>query len=77
MHYPIPVNPEEIFALRRLPVNEEMIAVAIAGVVKFARSQGQSLDELTEEVLEEDPMLDRVQRKWLSQLVTQAWETLP
>jgi hypothetical protein len=77
MHYPIPVNPEEIFALRRHPVNEEMIAVAIAGVVKFARSQGQSLDELTEEVLEEDPMLDRVQRQWLSQLVTQAWQTLP
>ena len=77
MHYPIPVNPEEIFALRRRPVNEEMIAVAIAGVVKLARSQGQSLDELTEEVLEEDPMLDRVQRKWLSQLVTQAWQTLP
>jgi len=77
MHYPIPANPEEIFALRRRPVNEEMIAVAIAGVVKLARSQGQSLAELTQEVLEDDPLLDRVQRKWLSQLVTQAWETLP
>lgn len=77
MNYPIPVNPEEIFALRRHPVNEEMIAVAIAGVVKFARSQGQSLDDLTEEVLEDDPLLDRVQRKWLSQLVTQAWTNLP
>jgi hypothetical protein len=54
-----------------------MIAVAIAGLVKMARSQGQSLQDLTAEVLEDDPILDRVQRRWLSQIVSQAWETLP
>jgi hypothetical protein len=77
MHYPIPANPEEIFALRQRPVNEEMIAVAIAGVVKIARYHGQSLADLIQEVLADDPLLDCVQRQWLSQMVTQAWESLP
>ena len=77
MHYPIPASPEEIFAFRNQPVDEEMIAMAIAGVVKLARSKGQSLDELTAEVLQDDPMLDLVQRRWLSNLVEQAWQTLP
>lgn len=77
MQYPIPVNTEEILALRQRPVDEEMVAVAIAGVVKLARSQGQSLDDLTAKVLEEDPILDPVQRGWLSRIVTQAWHSLP
>ncbi|BBA79180.1 hypothetical protein RGRSB_0618 [cyanobacterium endosymbiont of Rhopalodia gibberula] len=77
MHYPIPTSLEEIFALCSQPVDEEMIVVAIAGVVKLARSQGQSLDELTAEVLQDDPMLDLVQRRWLSNLVEQAWQVLP
>ncbi|MGK7874650.1 MAG: hypothetical protein AB4426_15500 [Xenococcaceae cyanobacterium] len=77
MNYPIPASPEEIIALHQRPVDEEMIAAAIAGVVQIARSQGQSLDELTAEVLEEDPILDQVQRRWLSNIVTQAWKSLP
>jgi hypothetical protein len=77
MHYPIPANSEEIFALLQRPVNEEMIAVAIAGVVKITRFQGQSLADLIQEVLADDPLLDRVQRQWLSQMVIQAWESLP
>ena len=77
MHYPIPACPEEVLALRTRPVNEETLAVAIAGVVRIARSQGQSLDELTAEVLQEDAVLDGVQRRWLSQMVTQAWQSLP
>ncbi|AFY78634.1 MAG: type I-E CRISPR-associated protein Cse2/CasB [Hydrococcus sp. C42_A2020_068] len=77
MNYSIPVDPEEIMALRQRPVDEEMIAVAIAGLVKMARSQGQSLDDLTAEVLQDDPILDRVQRRWLSDIVAQAWKTMP
>jgi hypothetical protein len=77
MHYPIPASPEEIIAFRQRPVDEEMIAAAIAGVVRIARSQGQSLADLTAEVLEEDPILDQVQRRWLSQIVTEAWQTMP
>ncbi len=75
MHYPIPASSEEIIALRDRPVDEEMIAVAIAGIVKLAHSQGQSLDDLTAEVLEDDPLLDQVQRRWLSSLVKQAWQS--
>lgn len=77
MHYPIPASPEEIIALRNRPVDEELIALAIAGIVRLARLRGQSLDELTAEVLEEDPVLDVVQRNWLSKMVAQAWSALP
>lgn len=77
MNYPIPANPQEFVALRQKPVNEELIAAAIAGVVSIARSSGQSLDELTAEVLADDSLLDKAQRRWLSEIVTQAWERLP
>jgi hypothetical protein len=77
MNYPIPANPQEIVALRQKPVDEELVAAAIAGVIQIARSRGQSLDDLTAEVLAEDSLLDRDQRRWLSDIVAQAWETLP
>lgn len=77
MNYPIPANPQEIVALRQKPVDEELVAAAIAGVIQIARSQGQSLDDLTAEVLAEDSMLDRDQRRWLSDIVAQAWNSLP
>lgn len=77
MHYPIPSSPQEIVELRQKPVNEELIAAAIAGVVQIARSQGRTLDELTAEVLADDSLLDRNARRWLSDIVAQAWRTLP
>lgn len=76
MNYPIPATPEEIFALRDLPIDEELIATAIAGIVKIARQQGQSLEELQAEVLQDDSLLDGLQRKWLSNLLTQAWQMI-
>jgi ferritin-like protein len=77
MNYSIPANPQEISELKQRPVNTEMIAVAIAGVVNIARSKGQSLEDLTAEVLEEDKLLDPESRRWLSDVVSQAWLTLP
>ncbi|NEO98391.1 MAG: hypothetical protein F6K58_06885 [Symploca sp. SIO2E9] len=77
MNYPIPVSPQEIVALRQQPVNEELVASAIAGVIQVARSQGQSLDDLTAEVLAEDSLLDHSQRRWLSNIVIQTWESWP
>ncbi|MEM9540632.1 MAG: hypothetical protein AAGA60_14155 [Cyanobacteria bacterium P01_E01_bin.42] len=77
MNDSIPESPEEILALQKRPINEELIAKAIAGVVKIARSQGQSLDELTKEVLCDRGVLDRVQRRWLSELVVRAWQNIP
>ncbi len=77
MNYPIPVNPQDIVALRQKPVDEELVAAAIAGVIQIARKQGQSLADLTAEVLADDGWLDRDQRRWLSDIVRQAWESLP
>ncbi|HEY9845023.1 MAG TPA: hypothetical protein V6D03_02400 [Candidatus Caenarcaniphilales bacterium] len=77
MNYPIPANPEEICALRQRPVDEELIAAAIAGVINIARSQGQSLEDLKTQVLADDNLLDRSTRRWLSDLVAHAWENFP
>jgi hypothetical protein len=76
MNYPIPVSPQEIADLYQRPVNEELIIAAIAGVINVARSQGQSLEDLKSEVLTEDSLLDKSTRRWLSELVSQAWECL-
>jgi len=75
MNYPIPDSPQEIFALRQKPVDEELVAAAIAGVIKIVRAQGQSLEEITAQVLADDSLLDKQQRRWLSQVVAQAWES--
>lgn len=75
MHYPIPDSPQEVVALRQKPVNEELVAAAIAGVIKIVRAQGQSLEQLTAQVLADDSLLDLEQRRWLSDLVAQAWES--
>ena len=75
MNYPIPDSPQEIFALQEQPVDEELVASAIAGVIKIVRSQGKSLEDLTAQILEDDQLLDRQQRRWLSQLLAQSWES--
>jgi UDP:flavonoid glycosyltransferase YjiC (YdhE family) len=77
MNYPIPTTLKDMVELLEQPVNEELVATAIAGVVKIARDRGQSLSELTAEVLKDDLILDRTQRDWLSRIVALAWESLP
>jgi hypothetical protein len=77
MNYPIPASSQEIVALRQRPVDEELIAAAIAGVVQVARSQGRSLEDLTAEVLADDSLLDWERRLWLSDIIAQAWKSLP
>ena len=77
MDYPIPASTEEILALKNNSVNEEVVASAIAGVIRITRNNGQSLEELTAGVLQDDCLLDLECRKWLSELVTQAWTMLP
>jgi len=77
MNYPIPTNPQEMIALRQQPLNEELVASAIAGVIQIARSRSQSLDELKAELLTDDNLLDLTQRRWLSEIVAQAWDNLP
>lgn len=75
MHYPIPASPQEVVALQQKPVSEELVAAAIAGVITIVSAQGQSLEQLTAQVLADDSLLDLEQRRWLSDLVTQAWES--
>ncbi len=77
MNYPIPTSPQEMIALRQQPVSDELVATALAGVIKIARSRQQSLEDLKAEVLADDSLLNREQRLWLSELVTQAWQCLP
>ncbi|MGB3237310.1 MAG: hypothetical protein WBB29_03370 [Geitlerinemataceae cyanobacterium] len=77
MNYPIPTTLTDMVDLLEQPINEELVATAIAGVVKIARNQGQSLPELTAEVLQDDLILDGSQRDWLSRIVAQAWDNFP
>lgn len=74
MNYSIPTNFQEIMALQQEPVDENLVATAIAGVVKIARDRGQTLKEITAAVLADDGLLDQAQRYWLSGIVTEAWE---
>lgn len=76
MNYPIPANNQEIAALQQKPINEELVAAAIAGVVQVARSQGQSLEDVLAEVLADDTLLEGKQRRWLGEIVAQAWVSL-
>lgn len=77
MDYPIPASIEEISKLGKSSVNVEIIISAIASVVQLARQQGQSLEELTANILQDDRVLDLDRRKWLSDLITQVWILLP
>ncbi|MBE9228118.1 hypothetical protein IQ264_22100 [Phormidium sp. LEGE 05292] len=76
MNYPIPASPEEVVALKQKSIDEELIAAAIAGVIKISRSEGKSLEQLTDEVLADDCLLDIEQRRWLKDVVAQAWESI-
>jgi len=77
MNYPIPTNSEEIAALRHRPVDEAVVAAAIAGVIRLARLEGRSLEDLTAEVMADDRLLEPALRQQLSDLVAQAWASLP
>jgi hypothetical protein len=77
MDYPIPSNIEEVSKLKKSSVNAEIIVTAIASVIQIARQQGQSLEELTANVLQDDRVLDLDRRKWLSELITQVWLVMP
>ncbi len=76
MNDSIPVTTEEILALGNNSISEDIIAVAIAAVVNIAMRQGQSLEEIQEQVLQDDSILDLLQRRWLKDLVAKAWEML-
>jgi hypothetical protein len=73
----IPTTLQEMIALRQQPVSEEVVATAIAGVIKIARSRKQTFEDLQAEVLADDHLLNPEQRLWLSELLAEAWQGLP
>lgn len=77
MDTPIPTTAQEIFSLRDRPADPEILVKAIAGVVNVARHQGQTLEDLTAEVLSEDNLLDLHQRTRLKDWVVTVWQALP
>ena len=77
MNYPIPTNVEEIVALRHHPIDDDVVAAAVAGVVWVARAEGRSLEDLKAEVMADDRLLDFALRQRLSDLVAVAWTRLP
>jgi uncharacterized protein YicC (UPF0701 family) len=56
------------------PSTEEQLATAIAGLVNAARAEGQSLEDLMAQVLAEDQELDKFTRRWLGEIVAEAWQ---
>ncbi len=68
---------QEMIALRQQPVSEEIVVIAIAGVINIARTQKQTFEELQAEILEDDNFLNLEQRLWLSELLAEAWRNLP
>ncbi len=76
MNHPIPASSQEIVELCSQPIDGELVASAIAGVIQLAHSQGRSLEDLKAEVLMEDSLLNAEQRYWLSNIVSQAWQGL-
>lgn len=77
MNYPIPDSVQEIEALKQKPIDDALVAAVIAGVISIARSQGQSLEEVMAQVMADDRLLDPNVRRLLSEIVAQAWQTLP
>ncbi|HEY9810057.1 MAG TPA: hypothetical protein V6D13_12080 [Halomicronema sp.] len=76
INYQIPKKRQEFVALRDQAVSEELVAAAIVGVVMVARQEGRSLEELKAEVLADDQLLDKGKRRWLSEVVSDAWQRL-
>lgn len=75
MNYPIPSTPDEIRQLCNQPVNAELVATVMLGVVTWSQQGGQSLDDLLSQVMADDSLLTPEQRRWLGKLVSRAWQT--
>ena len=77
MNYPIQMNREERAPREKTPIDADVMAAAIAGVIHNARQKGQTLEELKAEVLADDSLLQQDERFMLSDIVAEAWEKWP
>ncbi len=71
------VNSHTFNPLKSEPVSPQLVAETIAFVIDTARNQGQTLEDLVKEILAEDQILEQPQRRWLSNIIIQAWKNLP
>ncbi len=89
MNYPIPPpgaamtdDPRSVIglmpAMEASPaVDENTLVEALQVVILSARAQGQTLADVTAEVLADDHLLSATQRQLLSEVVAKAWEHIP
>ncbi len=49
MQYEIPTKIEEVLNLCQKPIDEELVAVVIAGIVRIAKAEGYSIEQLSQE----------------------------
>ena len=77
MQLAIPQSPQDFAALRKHPVNAELLTVAIAGVVRHAQREGQTVEQVLAEILMEDGLLEAQQRQLLGEIISEAWNALP
>jgi hypothetical protein len=75
MNYPIP--PPRAATGPVSFVDDNALVEALQVVVRSARAQGQTLDDVMAEVLADDPLLSANQRQILSEIVAKAWEQIP
>lgn len=77
MEYPVTKSLKSVAPLEPATITPDHIADAVLGVIQSARAQGQSLDDITAEVLADDAMLDVRIRHLLSDIVREAWTVVP
>jgi hypothetical protein len=89
MNYPIPPPREAMAddlrsviglapAMAELPsVDEHILVESLKVVILSARANGQTLADVTAEVLADDQLLSANQRQLLSEVVAKAWEQIP
>ena len=77
MQHKMPVTAEDLLELCRNPSDVELVAIAITGIVKIFHDQGYSLESLINQVMTEDPFLDKEQRRCLKDLLEKTWNSIP
>jgi hypothetical protein len=76
MNYPIPASHGAATGLGQ-SVDEATLVEALKVVILSARANGQTLADVTAEVLADDHLLDASQRRLLNEIVSKAWEQMP
>jgi hypothetical protein len=77
MNYPLIPSIVPDVTVGAQPVHENELIDAIQIVVLSARANGQTLEEVTAEILADDQYLEPKHRQLLNEIVIKAWEQVP